>query len=95
MMSWLRTCSPPSLILIAGWCLIGATHRRQPWTSALMLRHMRYGLSALLMEVLCMFCRPSLCRQVHRELMRNALPDLTPNNTRICLPPKKLSRGIQ
>jgi len=27
--------------------------------------------------------------------MRNALPDLTPNNTRICLPPKKLSRGIQ
>src|SRR5262245_22567865 len=52
MMSWLRTCLPPSLTLIAGWCLISVTHRGQPWTPALILRHMRYGLSALLMAVL-------------------------------------------
>ena len=38
--------------------------------------HMRDGLSALLMEVFCTFRRPSMCRQVHREFMRNALLDL-------------------
>ena len=51
MMSWLLPCSTPSLALISGWCVIGATHRGQPWTPALMLPHMRNGLSSLLMEV--------------------------------------------
>jgi hypothetical protein len=66
MMSWLLTRSTPELALISGWRLLGATHRGQPWTPILVLPHMRYELSALLMEVFCTFCRPSMCRQVHR-----------------------------
>src|SRR2546428_13258441 len=38
----------------------------------------RDGLSARRMAVLCTFREPSLCRHVHRELMRNAVLDLTP-----------------
>ena len=79
--------------LLAGWGVIGATHRGQPWTPAVRLPHRRDRLSARLLEVWWTFCRPSLCRQVHRAFMRNALPDLTPNDTRNCLPPKKLSRA--
>ena len=41
-----------------------------------MLPHVRDGLSALLMEVLGPFRRSSMCRHVHRELMRNELLDL-------------------
>ena len=37
----------------------------------------RDGLSARRMAVFCTFRKPSLCRHVHRELMRNALLDLT------------------
>jgi hypothetical protein len=65
------------LALISGWRLIGVTHRGQQWTPVLMLPHMRYGLSALLMEVFCTFCRPSRCRHVHRAFMRNDVLDLT------------------
>jgi hypothetical protein len=49
----------------------------QQWTPALMLPHMRDGLSARLIEMFCTCCRPSLCRPVHRELMRNELLDVT------------------
>jgi hypothetical protein len=42
------------------------------------LPHGRDGLSAWRMAVLSTFCEPSLSRQMHRELMRNALLDLTP-----------------
>ena len=54
----------------------GATHQGEQGTPALMLPSMRDGLSALLMEVWCPFRRSSVCRHVHRELMRNALRDL-------------------
>jgi hypothetical protein len=66
------------LSLIAVWGLIGATPRGQPWTPAVTLPHGRDGLSARRMAVLWTFRAPSLCRHVHRELMRNAVLDLTP-----------------
>jgi hypothetical protein len=74
--------SPPvcatGVSLIAIGCLSGATPRGQPWTSAVTLPYERNGLSARRMAVLCTFREPSLCRQVHRELMRSAWLDLTP-----------------
>ena len=73
MVSLLLTCATPWLSLIAGWCLMGETPRGQPWT----LPHVRYGLSVLLMAVLCMFHGPSMCRHVHRQLLRNELPNFT------------------
>ena len=73
MVSFLLTCSTTWLSLIAVWCLLGVTHRGQPWTPALMLPHVRYGLSVRLMAVLCTFRRPSMCRHMHRQLMRNEL----------------------
>ena len=57
----------PSLVLLSGWCLIGATHRGQSWTLSLRLPHMRDGLSALRMVVLCPFRRSSMYRDMHRE----------------------------
>src|SRR3989442_7377718 len=77
MVSLLRTCATPWLSLIAGRGSIGETHRGQQGTPALTLPHMRDGLSVLLMAVLCPFRRPSLCRPVHRQLMRNELLGLT------------------
>ena len=41
------------------------------------LPHRRDGLSAWRMAVLGTFREPSLCRYVHRELMRNAVLNLT------------------
>jgi hypothetical protein len=81
--------------LLAVWCLIGATPRGQPWTSAVTLPHGRNGLSARRMAVLSTFREPSLCRQVHHELLRSAVLDLTPIIPRNCLPPQKLRREIQ
>jgi hypothetical protein len=46
---------------------------------ALTLPHVRYGLSVRLMAVCCTFRRPSMCRPVHRQLMRNELLDLGPS----------------
>jgi hypothetical protein len=77
MVSVLLACAIIWLFLMAGWCLMGATPRGQPWTHALTLLHMRDGLRVLLMVVVCPFRRPSLCRPVHRQFMRNALLDLT------------------
>src|SRR5262249_10898567 len=59
---------------IARGCLISAT----PWTSAVTFPHGRNGLNARQMAVLSRFREPALCRHVHRELLRIALPDLTP-----------------
>ena len=42
------------------------------------LPHGRNGLSARRMAVLWTFREPSLCRYVHRELLRNVVLDLTP-----------------
>jgi hypothetical protein len=84
-----------ALTLIAVWFLIGETHRGQQWTPALTLPQVRYGLSVLLME---MFCTPgidSICRHVHRQLMRNELARFYHHRTRTCMPPRKLRRDIQ
>ena len=40
--------------------------------------HGRNGLNARQMAVLSTFREPALCRYVHRELLRSALPGLTP-----------------
>jgi hypothetical protein len=44
---------------------------------AVTLSHVREELRVWLMAVLCTFRRPSMCRRVYRQLMRNALLDLT------------------
>jgi SRSO17 transposase len=84
-----------ALSLISVWFLICETHRGQQLTPALTLPQVRYGLSLLLLEV---FCTPSIdyvCRQVHRQLMRNELARLYHHHTRNCMPPRKLRRDIQ
>jgi SRSO17 transposase len=84
-----------ALSLMAVWFLIGETHRGQQLTPALTLPQVRYGLSLLLMEV---FCTPGIdyiCRQVHRQLMRNELARFYHHRTRKCIPPRKLRRDIQ
>jgi hypothetical protein len=78
------------LSLISVWFLIGETHRGQQLTPALTLPQVRYGLSLLLLEV---FCTPGIdyiCRQVHRQLMRNELARFYHHRTRKCIPPRKL-----
>jgi hypothetical protein len=49
----------------------------QPWTPAVTLPQGCDGLSARRMAVLWTFREPSLCRHVHRELMRKAALNLT------------------
>ena len=68
----------PRVSQIAGGGLIGATPRGQPWTSAVTLPPGRNGLIAWRMAGLSTFREPSLCRHVHRELLRSVLLDLTP-----------------
>ena len=89
MVSFLLTCSTTRLSLLAVSFLIGETPRGQPWTSALTLPHVRDGPSVLLMEVFCTFRRPSMCRPVHRQFMRNELARFDHNRTRNCLPPQQ------
>jgi len=84
-----------TLTLIAVWFLIGETHRGQQLTPALTLPQVRYGLSLLLLEV---FCTPGIdyiCRQVHRQLMRNESARFYHHRTRKCIPLQKLRRDIQ
>src|SRR6266699_3578403 len=69
---------PPRVSQIARGGLIGATPRGQPWTSAVTLPPGRNGLSAWRMAVLSTFREPSLCRHVHRALLRSVLLDVTP-----------------
>src|SRR5712671_4968223 len=75
--AFLLTRATTELSLSAMWCLIGATPRGQPWTPAVTLPQGCDGLSARRMGVLCTFREPSLCRHVHRDLMRNAVLHLT------------------
>ncbi len=84
-----------ALSLLAVWFFIGETHRGQQVTPALTLPQVRYGLSLLLLTV---FCTPGLdyiCRQVHRQLMRNELARFYHHRALKCLPPRKLRRDIQ
>jgi SRSO17 transposase len=84
-----------ALTLIAVWFLISETHRGQQLTPALTLPQVRYGLSLLLLEVFCTLSVPSICRHVHRQLMRNELARFYHHRTRNCIPLKKLRRDIQ
>jgi SRSO17 transposase len=84
-----------ALTLIAVWFLMSETHRGQQYTPALTLPQVHYGLSMLLLEVFCTLSVPSICRQVHRQLMRNELARFYHHRTRNCMPPKKLRRDIQ
>ena len=84
-----------ALTLIAVWFLVGETHRGQQFTPALTLPQVRYGLSLLLFEVFCPPGLDSICRQVHRQLLRNELARFYHYHTRKCLPPRKLRRDIQ
>ncbi len=79
-----------ALSLLAVWFLIGETHRAQQLTPALTLPQVRYGLSLLLMEVLCTSGMAYICRQVHRQLMRNELARFYHHRTRKCMPSRKL-----
>ena len=84
-----------ALTLIEVWFLIEETHRGQRWTLALTLPQVRYGLSVLLLEV---FYTPGvdyICRQVHRQLLRNESARFYHHRTRKCIPPRKLRRDIQ
>ena len=74
---FLLPCATTELSLIAMWRLSGATSRGQPWTPAVTRPHGRDGLSARRMAVLWTFRAPSLCRHVHRELLRKAALNLT------------------
>ena len=79
----------------AVWFLIGATHRGHQCPPALTLPQVRYGLSLLLLEV---FCTPGLayiCRQVHRQLLRNELARFYHHHPCKWIPPRKLRRDIQ
>jgi hypothetical protein len=83
-----------ALTLIAVWFLIGETQRGQQWTPALTLPQVRYGLSLLLLEVFCTSGIDDICRQVHRQLMRNELARFSHHRTRKCMPPQKIRREI-
>ena len=84
-----------ALSLIAVWFLIGETHRGQQVTPALTLPQVRYGLSVLLLEVYCTPGIDYICRQVHRQLLRNESARFYHHRTRKCMPPRKLRRDIQ
>jgi hypothetical protein len=84
-----------ALSLIAVWFLTGETHRGQQWTPALPLPQVRYGLRVLLLEVCYTPSIDSICRQVHRQLLRNELARFYHHRARKCMPPQKLHRGIQ
>jgi len=66
MESFLLPCVATGVSLLAAWCLIGATPRGQPWTSAVTLPPGRNGLIAWRIAMLSTFRAPSLCRRVHR-----------------------------
>jgi SRSO17 transposase len=76
--------------LLAVWFLIGETHRGQSLTPALTLPQVRYGLSLLLLTVLCPLGVDDICRRVQRQLQRNELARFYHHRTRKCMPPRKL-----
>jgi hypothetical protein len=84
-----------ALSLIAVWFLIGETHRGQQVTPALTLPQVRYGLSMLLLEVYCTPGVDYICRQVHRQLLRNESARFYHHRARKCMPRRKLRREIQ
>jgi hypothetical protein len=84
-----------ALSLISVWFLMGETPRGQQVTPALTLPQVRYGLSVLLLEGYCTPGIDDICRQVHRQFLRNESARFYHHRTRNCFPPKKLRREIQ
>ena len=80
-----------TLTLITAWFFIEETR----WTPALPLPHVRYGLSVLLLEVVCILSLDDICRHVQRPWLRTELARLYHHHTRHCLPPRKLREDIQ
>jgi hypothetical protein len=78
-----------ALTLIAVWFWLGETHRGQQVTPTLTLPQVRYGLSMLLLEVCCTPGIDSICRHVHRQLLRNELARFSHHRTRKYMPPRK------
>ena len=76
---WARVFSRvrPRVSQLARGGLRGATPRGQPSTAAVTLPPGRNGLIGWRMAVLSTFREPSLCRHVHRELLRSVLLNLT------------------
>jgi len=79
-----------ALSLMAVWFLIGETHRGRSLTPALTLPQVRYGLSLLLLAVLCPLGVDDICRRVQRQLQRNEQARFYHDRTRKCMPPPKL-----
>ena len=77
---FLLPCTATEVSLLTVWCLIGATPRGSAVDNCRATPQGRDGLSARQMAVLYTFREPSLCRHVHRELMRNAWLDFAPIN---------------
>ena len=67
------TSGCPSWLDGARW----GTHRGEQGIPAVTLSHRCDGLHLLFMAVWCPCRRPSLCRPVHREVMRSAWLDVT------------------
>jgi hypothetical protein len=59
------------------------------------LTQVRSGLSLLLMAAFYAISIPSICRQVHHQLVRNELARFDHYRTRNCIPSRKLYRYIQ
>jgi hypothetical protein len=70
-------CAATRVSLRAGWGLISATPRGQPWTPVVTLPQGCDGLRARRMAVVWTFRDPSLGRYVCRALLRNTLLDWT------------------
>ena len=77
MVPFLLPCATTGLSSIAAWCGSGATPRGQQWPPACTLPLVRDGLHVRFRATLCPCGRSSMGRPVHRQFLRNALPDLT------------------
>jgi SRSO17 transposase len=88
--TWQGWHHPMALSLMAVWFLIGETHGGQSLTPALTLPPVRYGLSLLLLAVLCPLGVDCICRRVQRQLMRHESARFHHHRTRKCIPPRKL-----
>jgi len=76
--SLLLPCAGTRVSLRAVWCLLGATPRGEPWTPTVTLLQGCNGLSAWRMAVLSPCREISLCRHVHRALLRSVWLDVPP-----------------
>lgn len=79
-----------ALSLLAVWFLVGETQQGQSLTPALTLPQVRYGLSLLLLAMLCPLGVDHICRRVQRQLQRNESARFYHHRARKCIPPRKL-----